>query len=528
MGSRQAGKPDPRQASTGIAPGPAGQAPGPRSPQRTGLVALALIGVSTALLVAAGLPRPSAAERAFPGAPPLPPWSIGAHFPDVVVAIGLWTAALLAGGGVTLGLAAVRRGWRPQARLLITGSVLAVFALMIIGPMGSGDMLDYAAYGRIAVLGHSPYLMTVHQLRATGDPVGVLTPHIFQNNPSVYGPLATASEWLAARLGGVSAARIVFWLKLFNALAYLAIVSLLDRVLRDDPAQRLRAHLLWSVNPLMLLAVMAGGHADGLAAGFGVAALLALRRPAVRRALLAGLLAGAATAVKAEFLIFAFGLAAASWRKPRVLAAAGTGVLAVLVPAYLLAGPGAVSADISRARASPVFFVPWQLLRYAVHLGAFSRDIDSAGLVACVVLAVIFGRGLPAGPPGLPAVRPALAVSLAWLMVSPQQRPWYDAMLFPLVALMPATRLDWIVLFRGTAGAVAELPGIRYYLSLHPHWLHLTGQTFSLYLVPVCLTAAIVATVVLCLTGRWTPARRPDDPAASTKLTAPSSAQVPT
>jgi phosphotransferase system glucose/maltose/N-acetylglucosamine-specific IIC component len=474
-----------------------------------------------------GLSRPSAAERSFAGAPPLPPWSLGVHFGDVLVAVSLWSAALLGGAGVALGLVAVRRGWRPAPRLLLIGSALAVIALLLVGPMGSGDMLDYAAFGRIAVLGHSPYLMTVAQLRAAGDPVGRLAPYIFQHNPSVYGPLATASEWLAARLGGTSAARIVFWLKLWNALAYLAIAVLLDRLLRDEPAQRLRAHLLWSVNPLMLLAVMAGGHVDGLAAGFGVAALIALRRLEVRQALLAGLLAGAATAVKAEFLIFAFGLAWATWRRPQVLAAAAAGVIAVLIPAYLLAGHGAVSADLSRASASPVFYVPWQLLLDVVHLANVNRDTDVAGVLACGVLAVIFLWRLPAGPASLPAVRPALAVSLAWLMVSPQQRPWYDAMLFPLVALMPATRLDWIVLFRGTAGAIAELPGITYYLSLHPGWLSRTGETFSLYLVPACLTLAIAAALVLCWTGRWAPGRRPDGRASGTELAAESAAGAP-
>ncbi len=224
-------------------------------PWRLGQAALTAIAVSIALIFVTGLQRPSAAERAFPAAPPLPPWSVSLHLSDVVVACCLWAAAVLGGGGVLAALAAVRGGWRPRPWPLIVGSVIAVLALTTIGPMGSGDMLDYAGYGRITVLQHSPYLMTVHQLRAAGDPVGLLGPRDFQASPSVYGPLATASEWLAARLGGTSAARIVFWLKAWNALAYLAIVIMLDRLLRHEPGRRLRAHLLWSVNPLMLLAV---------------------------------------------------------------------------------------------------------------------------------------------------------------------------------------------------------------------------------------------------------------------------------
>jgi hypothetical protein len=224
-----------------------------------------------------------------------------------------------------------------------------------------------------------------------------------------------------------------------------------------------------------------------------------------------------------------------------MLAARGAGAAAVLVPSYLLAGPGAVSAVVNRADASPVFFAPWQLLTRLVHVSADAGQIDLAGVVAFALLAAILLWRLPAGPSALPAgpsalpagssalaaVRPALAVTLAWLMVSPQQRPWYDAMLFPLVALMPATRLDWIVIFRGAAGAIAELPGVLYYLSLRPAWLSRTGEILSLHVVPVSLALAIAGLLVLCITRRWTPAGGRDGPASRRPLpgTSPAGAQ---
>jgi len=55
----------------------------------------------------------------------------------------------------------------------------------------------------------------------------------------------------------------------WNALAFLAVALALDWMFRRDSAGRARAHLLWSVNPLMLFAVVAGGHIDGLAAALG-------------------------------------------------------------------------------------------------------------------------------------------------------------------------------------------------------------------------------------------------------------------
>src|SRR5258707_15189465 len=107
--------------------------------------------------------------------------------------------------------------------------------------------------------------MTPAQLRHIGDPVGQQASRNWQNDPSLYGPVATASEWAAAKLGGTSIAYIVFWLKLLYAAAFGVIALALDRLLRGDPAARARAHLLWTVNPLMLWAGMAGGHADGAA-----------------------------------------------------------------------------------------------------------------------------------------------------------------------------------------------------------------------------------------------------------------------
>ncbi len=61
------------------------------------------------------------------------------------------------------------------------------------------------------------------------------------NAVSVYGPVATAAEWAAAELGGTSLARITFWLKLEEAVAFGAVILALDRLLRADPEMRLRA-----------------------------------------------------------------------------------------------------------------------------------------------------------------------------------------------------------------------------------------------------------------------------------------------
>jgi len=473
-----------------------------------GRAAITATGISIAAIAAIGALGPSAAVPEFGSAAPWPPWFATADPSPTLVSVILWAAVLLGGAGLSAGLLAVRWGWRPRPGRLIAGSVVAVLALLVIPPVGSTDIMDYAVYGRIAAIGHSPYRMTPLQLKSTGDPVGAAAPIPWDNDPSVYGPLATATEWVAAELGAGSPGRTVFWLKAWNGLAYLALVLGLDRLARSDAARRARAHLLWSVNPLMLLAVMAGGHVDGLSAAIAFFALVSLCpggawRPAPRRWLLAGLLLGAAAAVKAPLLLVAAGLGWLARRSPRALAAFGIGMLAVLLPCYLVAGWPAVTAVAGRAAGAPAVYEPWQLLARGLGLSLGNSTIDLLGVAGAVILAVIMLWRLPPGPASYPFARPALALMLAWLLATPQQRPWYDAAIFPLLALMPATRLDWIVVIRAVTAALAELPGVTYYPYLVPGWLMATAKVISTTLAPLVLAGTVVALLWLCVSGRW-------------------------
>jgi hypothetical protein len=425
--------------------------------------------------------------------------------------MALWIAAIIGCGGVLAGLAAVARGARPPVRMLMAGSFVAVAAFTVLPPAGTTDMLSYAIDGRIVAVGHSPYVMTPAQLRRTGDPVGSLAPWTWEGALSIYGPLGTGEEWAAARLGGTSAARITFWLKLWNALAFGAVVLALDRLLRSDPARRARAHLLWSVNPLLLWAMIAGGHVDGLATALGFFGLIVMRmrsgeRAAPRRALAAGLLIGAATAIKVPFGIFGLGIAWAARRSPPALAAAGAGFLAVLLPAYLIAGRPAISALAARSPGATwdnlyqLFYRPFG---YAVTASTALPHLAAVAGVSCVAVAMLLMWRLPGpdGFAGLPAVQPAMALSLAWLFAWPFQRPWYDVMVVCLLALYPASRLDWVVLIRMLAGTTVYMPGVPG--TLAPHWLNDVFQYNGSYLTPAVRLAAIAALVWFCLYATW-------------------------
>jgi len=484
----------------------------PAEPYRgTARTAIGAMWTSIALMILVGLQGPSAvlgpsaAVTPFPSSAPWPPWFTHSHATPGLVAAELWIAVLLGGVGVVAGLLALRRGWRPRPRRLMIGSVVAVLALMVMPPLGTADMIDYAAYGRIAVLGHSPYVMTPGQLESAGDVVGAVAGKYYRTEPSRYGPLATASEAAASDLAGDSVARTVFWLKVWNALAYLALVLALDRLLRSDQRRRARAHLLWSVNPLMLWAVMAGGHNDGLATAFGAVALFAMRGADSRRGLLSGVLLGLATAIKAPFALFGIGLAWAARQSSRSIAALALGAAAVLVPCYLVAGHAAISALTG---SPPAGYSALAEVSQVLHWHD-TRMFDALGLLGFAAVALILVLRMPPGPRDFPAIRVSLAVTLAWLVASPQLEPWYYATAFPLLAVTAASRLDWVVLANAIVTGVGELP--RPYVGLQPAFLAVIGREGTDTVLHLTLAGVLGALLWLCFTNRWRSAEQETD-----------------
>jgi hypothetical protein len=119
-------------------------------------------------------------------------------------------------------------------------------------------------------------------------------------------------------------------------------------------------------------------------------------------------------------------------------------------------------------------------------------------------------RRLPAGMPDRPALRPALAVSVAWMLFWPYQYPWYAVMVLCLLALYPPSRLDWLVLAPVAAGTISAplgIPGA----SLG-HAADLIHGLSVRVLSPLVLLAAAGGLVALCLSGRWQPHNPEADP----------------
>jgi hypothetical protein len=440
-------------------------------------------------------------EPVLPGWAGSPPWSLGLHASPYLV-VGLTAAGLATGTlGLVLVLRAIRSGWSVPARAVLVAGLLAAAALTLVPPFGSSDHLSYAAYGRMLVTGHNPYTTTPAQLAALGDPVARAVQD-WWGTPSVYGPLATAIQGLASLAGGTSVRLTVFVLGLANLAAFAVTALLLHRMTRHDPAQQLRAALLWACNPLLLQVLVAGAHVDGQAVVFGVAAVAVMFGPWPRqasgargasgatgasrtigargawggvppasRAAVAGVLVGLGFAVKVTTALVGVGLAIAlmlilgrQWRQlvPR-LAALGAG-FAVTAGAAVAIGGSAMLRQSSRASDMVSIGSPWRVIRTIIHLavtGTAATDIVKFGAVALMVaLAVLLIRGLPSAAGGTAA----FALALAWLFAWPYVLPWYDALawaLLPLVPLVPGTAavgLAWLLLARTAALAFGYLP----------------------------------------------------------------------
>jgi len=495
---------------------------------RAGLIA---IGASVAGTFAVAVAGPSVMEPALPGRPGQPPWSFGLH-PSPYLAVGLTAAALAAGTlGLVLVLRAVRGGWSVPARAVLVAGLLAAVALTLVPPFGSSDHLSYAAYGRMLVTGHNPYTTTPAQLAALSDPVARAVQD-WSRSPSVYGPLATAIQALASLAGGTSVRLTVFVLGLANLVAFAGTALLLHRMTRRDPVWQLRAAFLWAANPLLLQVLVAGAHVDSQAVVFGVAAVAVMYEAKAEvsapRAALAGVLVGLGFAVKVTIALVGLGLALAvvlraerepgqPWRHrfgrlwPQLAAlAAGFAVTAGTAVAI---GGSAMLRQSSQASDMVSIGSPWRVIRTIIHLavtGAATTDLVKAGAIAlAVVLAVLLIRGLGPGAAGSREAYAAVAfaLALAWLFAWPYVLPWYDALgwaLLPLVPLVPggaAEALGWILLARTAALGFGYLPARQADAALPPGlgWLQ---PVIRHGVTPAVLAVATVWLVCLMLRAR--------------------------
>jgi hypothetical protein len=480
------------------------------TPTAIGRVGLAGIGASIACFLVTALLGPSAMQPGLPGSGP--PFALSAH-PTPHLVIGLVAAgALLAALGLGCCLRAVHRGWRPAPRPLLIAGLLVTAAFAFLPPIGSADHLNYAAYGRIVVTGRDPYTTTAADL--PGDPIAGAAQE-WRTTPSVYGPIVTGQQALASWIGGESVRLTVFVLSLSGALAFALVGLVLYRF--TDP---LRSVLFWTLNPLMLFHLVAGAHNDTFAVAVAVLALAVFTRctgrtASVPRALATGALVGAGAAIKLPAALVGAGpgwvlLRGLPDRKALAsLTALVGGAVAAALLLYLPAGAHAFD-QVRRASNSVSFATPWHLVDVALGTNQHRPVIQIGSLLLLVGLTVLLARSLPveAGPAvkGAPSsrlvARPeniAAALVLGWLFAAPYALPWYDGLGWAVLALLPWSRFDWLLLARTAALSLAYLPARAPEVIRLPDDLSWLFTVVRPLIIPCVLTGVLIALVVLAV-----------------------------
>ena len=238
---------------------------------------------------------------------------------------------------------------------------------------------------------------------------------------------------------------------------------------------------------------------------------------------MAGVLVGLGFAVKVSDVLVGLGLAIAltirlwpAWRRLLPpLAALGAG-FAATAGAALAIGGSAMTRQLSRESDMVSIGSPWRVIRTVIHLavtGTAATDIVKFGAVAlAVVLAVLLIRGLPtydrdpdrAGY-ATTAATVAFALVIAWLFAWPYVLPWYDALAWALLPLVPLTGalegICWLLLARTAALGFGYLPARQTGVTL-PRGLSWLQPVIRHGVTPAVLAATTVLLVVLTVRVR--------------------------
>jgi hypothetical protein len=171
---------------------------------------------------------------------------------------------------------------------------------------------------------------------------------------------------------------------------------------------------------------------------------------------------------------------------------------------------------------------PWRTVRVLLNLGLGKAGAEDAVKAAAIVFGVyllvrllrsvsgwrngwpVIGRSEPpAGEDGLaggghvPVLNLVLwltfAVAFAWLFSWPYVLPWYDAIGWALIAALPWSALDWLLLARTAALAFGYLTATGAVVPAGLTWLETVVRTG---LTPVVLLACIVALILVTRPAR--------------------------
>jgi len=383
---------------------------------------------------------------------------------DDVTNLIMFPAVLLCCLGLAGLLWANSKGWNPSPRRVFWTAVTVIAVCVNITPVGSSDTGSYAAYGRIAALGHDPYVFTPVDL-PPHNPYTALVGTLWHATPSVYGPVATWTQLFAALVGGSKPWATIWMLLIFNAIAF----ALAGYLLLRTAANPVRAGLLWVANPLLIEQLVLGGHLDTYVALAGIVAILISRRGAsVWHDVATGIVVGIAGGIKVSAVFVALGIAIPLVRERAWRRLARTGFVALVTTTALYAVSYGLHAIRPLFGASTMVISPsvWRSVQlgfdhvYRAHPSVTSHVFGYLWPPLTLALAwYLYKRLSPDVPAALAAT---CALTFAWVIVAPWSLPWYASVAWVALALLPRNSLTrWLTL---VTGALALL----HFSGLHP------------------------------------------------------------
>nr|MBA3527734.1 polyprenol phosphomannose-dependent alpha 1,6 mannosyltransferase MptB [Propionibacteriaceae bacterium] len=372
----------------------------------------------------------------------LPPW----YLPAGIVAPNEWLVSLLVWGailsgalGLWVGMRALGDGWQPPVRRLFALGTGLSLVTITVPPLTSADVLMYASYGRLQIIGRDPYEITPAEVfRGQFDPVLRWTERPWHDTPSVYGPITSWTQLLANRWGGENMHDVVFWLQVFAVVPFIITCAGVVMLAHGDPKRQARATLFSIANPMLIWAVVAGAHNEALSVMFAVMGLMMMRKSPFA----AGVGIGLAGCAKLSIGLWGLAMLWAYRREPKKALMLCLGTAIPMGLAYVLWAPTAFFQVLRNGGYVSVGSWANPVYRFLDLLFTSLTAKIIVGVTAYALLIVIawmLSKVVPwTAAPGLPrdadprqdpltiALRTALVLSVAWLTTSMYTLSWYD------------------------------------------------------------------------------------------------------
>lgn len=437
---------------------------------------IGLIITATVLTLITGFLGPSVVTLTLgPRDSLLPPWYLPAGIVqpnEWVVTVLVWLVIASGAVGLWVSMRALAGGWLPNPRRLFAlGSGLSV-ATILVPPLTSADILMYAGYGRLQMIGRNPYEITPAEVfRGQFDPVLKWTEQPWQDTPSVYGPITSWLQWLANYLGGENMHNIVFWLQVITVVPFIIACAGIVQLAHGDKRRQARAALLTVLNPMLIWAVVATAHNEALSVMFAVAGIMLMRKSPFG----AGIGIGLAGCAKLSIGIWGLAMLWAYRREPKKAILLCLGTIIPMGWAYVVWQPTAFFQVLRNGSyvsvgswANPVFlffdlFLQDWVAKIIVGVISYTGLVVIAWMLSQVVpwtSAPGLARGAdPRLDPLTVALRTSLILSVAWLVTAMYTLSWYDLIAWLPLAVLAASKLDRMMLLRITLLSLSYVPG---------------------------------------------------------------------